>query len=94
MEPRQIPDNKLDVEGIGTQPSYCPPDRCRAERPLDDMAEKLLTEGDTDGYSCTPEYKGGSFIPSKPMIAATKDRMPVFAVKKLKRKHRKRVSAS
>lgn len=60
----------------------------------DDMAEKLLTEGDTDGYSCTPEYKGGSFIPSKPMIAATKDRMPVFAVKKLKRKHRKRVSAS
>ncbi len=44
----------------------------------DDMVEDLLRQGKVSGYSCTPEYKGKSFIPCKLTVEATKDKEPVF----------------
>ena len=44
----------------------------------DDMVEELLVQGKVSGYSCTPEYKGKSFVPSKLTIVASKDKEPVF----------------
>ena len=38
----------------------------------DDMVEKLLVEDKVNGYSCSPAYKGSSFIPSKIEITAKK----------------------
>ncbi len=47
-------------------------DRC------DKIIEGLLIEEKVNQYSCTPEYKGDSFIPSAIIIAATMDDQPVF----------------
>lgn len=44
----------------------------------DDMVEDLLVQGKVSGYSCTPVYKGKSFVPSKITITASKDGRPVF----------------
>lgn len=44
----------------------------------DDMVANLISQGKVNGYSCTPEYKGRSFIPSKIQIVAKKDGSPVF----------------
>jgi len=41
--------------------------------------EKLLTEGKVNGYACTPQYKGNSFVPSKIEVTAKKDGQPVFS---------------
>ena len=44
----------------------------------DDMVEQLLIEGKVNGYSCTPEYKDKSFVPSKLNITAKKGGEAVF----------------
>ncbi len=36
----------------------------------DDMVENLLRQGKVTGYSCTPEYKGKSFVPCKLTVEA------------------------
>ena len=42
------------------------------------MVEELLVKGQVNGHSCTPEYKGKSFIPSKLHVEARKDGNTVF----------------
>lgn len=44
----------------------------------DDMVETLLMEEKVNGYTCSPEYKGKSFVPSKIQLVAKKDGQPVF----------------
>lgn len=44
----------------------------------DDIVEELLIQEKVNGYLCTPEYKGNSFIPSKISLVAKKDGIPVF----------------
>ena len=44
----------------------------------DDMVESLLRQDKVNGYSCIPQYKGDSFIPSELTIVAKKDGEPVF----------------
>lgn len=44
----------------------------------DDMVEDLLVQGKVNGYSCTPQYKGKSFVPSDITIVAKKDGEAVF----------------
>lgn len=44
----------------------------------DDMVEDLLVQGKVKGYSCTPQYKGKSFVPSDITIVAKKDGEAVF----------------
>lgn len=58
---------------------FVPPAVVALKDRYDDMVEKLLMEGKVNGYSCTPEYKGHSFVPSKIQIVAKKDGEPVFS---------------
>jgi len=58
---------------------FVPPVAVTLKDRYDDMVEKLLTEGKVNGYSCTPEYKGNSFVPSKIEVVAKKDGQPVFS---------------
>lgn len=44
----------------------------------DDMVENLLRQEKVSSYSCMPEYKGDSFVPSKVVIEATMKDEPVF----------------
>jgi hypothetical protein len=44
----------------------------------DNIVEDLLVQEKVNGYSCTPEYKGKSFIPSKLTVIARKDGKDVF----------------
>ena len=44
----------------------------------DDMIEDLLLQEKVSSYSCTPEYKGNSFIPARLVIKAGKDGADVF----------------
>ena len=44
----------------------------------DDMVENLLVQGKVNAYSCTPQYKGKSFVPSELTIEAKKEGEPVF----------------
>lgn len=44
----------------------------------DDIVEELLIQEKVNGYLCTPEYKGNSFIPSKISLVAKKDGIPIF----------------
>lgn len=57
---------------------YVPPVIVELKDRYDDIVEDLLVQGKVSGYSCTPEYKGNSFIPSKLTIVASKDGSPVF----------------
>ena len=42
------------------------------------MVEQLLRQGKVNGYACTPEYKGDSFVPSRITVEAKMDGKPVF----------------
>lgn len=44
----------------------------------DDIVEDLLDQGKINGYSCTPTYKGNSFVPSELTIIARNNREDVF----------------
>ncbi len=57
---------------------YVPPVIVELKDRYDDIVEDLLVQGKVSGYSCTPEYKGNSFIPSKLTIVASKDGEAVF----------------
>uniref|UniRef100_UPI0040575FF0 hypothetical protein n=1 Tax=Acetatifactor sp. TaxID=1872090 RepID=UPI0040575FF0 len=57
---------------------FAPPVVVELKDRYDDMVEDLLVQGKVSGYSCTPEYKGDSFIPAKLTIVASKDGTPVF----------------
>lgn len=57
---------------------FVPPVVVELKDRYDDMVEDLLVQGKVSGYSCTPEYKGNSFVPSKLTIVASKDKEPVF----------------
>ena len=48
-------------------------DRC------DDFIEKMVIEEKVQGYSCNPEYKGNSFIPSKIKVVVTNEGKEVFS---------------
>ena len=57
---------------------YVPKDIVALKDRYDDMVESLLRQGKINGYSCTPQYKGQSFVPSELTIEAKKDGEPVF----------------
>lgn len=57
---------------------FVPPFAAELKDRYDDMVEDLLSQDRVDGYSCTPEYKGNSFVPSKIQVTAKKDGKPVF----------------
>ena len=57
---------------------FAPKEVVKLKDRYDDMVEDLLRQGKVSGYSCTPEYKGKSFIPCKLTIEASKDKEPVF----------------
>lgn len=57
---------------------YVPPAAVTLKDRCDDMVEELLRQGKVNGYTCTPEYKGASFVPSKITVAAKMDGQPVF----------------
>ena len=44
----------------------------------DDIVEESLVQEKVNGYSCTPEYKGNSFISSKICLVAKNDGNPIF----------------
>lgn len=44
----------------------------------DDMVEELLKQEKVNGYECTPEYKGKSFIPCSLTVVAKKNGQEVF----------------
>lgn len=54
---------------------------CELKDRYDDMVKQLLVEGKVNGYSCTPEYKGRSFISSKIQISASYNGKEVFKEK-------------
>lgn len=57
---------------------FVPPAVVALKDRYDDMVEDLLVQEKVSGYSCTPEYRGNSFVPSKITIVASKDKAPVF----------------
>jgi len=57
---------------------FVPPIIAELKERYDNMVEELLMQGKINGYSCTPEYKEDSFIPSKLSIEAKKDGESVF----------------
>lgn len=57
---------------------FVPPVVVELKDRYDDMVEDLLVAGKVNGYSCSPQYKGKSLIPSAITIAAKKDGNPVF----------------
>lgn len=57
---------------------YVPPVIVELKDRYDDIVEDLLVQGKVSGYSCTPEYKGNSFILSKLTVVASKDGEAVF----------------
>lgn len=57
---------------------YVTPEIVQLKDRYDDMVEELVDAGKVDGYSCSPEYKGNSFIPSKLTIVAKMSGEPVF----------------
>lgn len=44
----------------------------------DDIVEELLVQEKVNGYSCTLEYKGNSFILSKICLVVKNDGNPIF----------------
>ena len=56
-----------DVRNIVYVPNFVVEAKISADRTV----RKLLEEGLADNYSCSPEYKGKSFIPSKLIINGT-----------------------
>lgn len=57
---------------------YVPPAAVALKDRYDDMVEELLRQEKVNGYTCTPEYKGASFVPAKITVAAKMDGQPVF----------------
>lgn len=57
---------------------FVPPFVVELKDRYDDMVEGLLVQDMVNGYECTPEYRGRSFVPSKIQITAKKDGNPVF----------------
>lgn len=57
---------------------YVPPVAAALKDRYDDMVEELLLQAKVNGYSCSPEYKGGSFVPSKLIITASQEGKDVF----------------
>lgn len=57
---------------------FVPPVVVELKDRYDDVVEELLVEGKVNGYSCTPEYKGNSFVPAKLTVVAKKDGEPIF----------------
>ena len=45
---------------------------------LPNPVQQLLRQGKVNGYACTPEYKGDSFVPSRITVEAKMDGRPVF----------------
>lgn len=60
---------------------FVPPFVCELKDRYDDMVKQLLVEGKVNGYSCMPEYKGRSFIPSTIQISASYNGKVVFQEK-------------
>lgn len=57
---------------------FVPPVIVELKERYDDMVEQLLRQNKVSSYSCIPEYKGKSLIPSRLTIIAGKDGMAVF----------------
>lgn len=58
---------------------FVPPAVVKIKDGYDDIVEDLLVQGKISGYSCTPEYKGKSFIPCRlTIIASNKEKEAVF----------------
>ena len=57
---------------------FVPPVVVELKDRYDDMVEELLVQGKVSSYSCTPEYKGESFIPFRLKIVAGKDGEDIF----------------
>ncbi|MDR2024338.1 MAG: hypothetical protein LBQ71_14090 [Hungatella sp.] len=57
---------------------FVPPAVVEIKDRYDNMVEDLLRQDKINGYACTPEYKGKSFVPSKLRIVAGKDGKDVF----------------
>ena len=57
---------------------WVPPAAVELKDRWDGMVEQLLRQGKVNGYACTPEYKGDSFVPSRITVEAKMDGKPVF----------------
>ena len=57
---------------------WVPPAAVELKDRWDGMVEQLLRQGKVNGYACTPEYKGDSFVPSRITVEAKMDGRPVF----------------
>ena len=57
---------------------YVPIGINKIKESYDNTIAKLLRQGKVETYSCTPEYKGESFIPSKITIISGKDENVIF----------------
>lgn len=57
---------------------FAPPVIVELKERYDDMIEQLHRQDKVSSYSCIPEYRGKSTIPSKLTIIAGKDGMAVF----------------
>jgi len=57
---------------------FVPPVIVELKERYDDMVENLHRQDKVSSYSCIPEYRGRSTIPSKLTIIAGKDGMAIF----------------
>jgi len=57
---------------------YVPPVVVELKDRYDSIVEDLLIQEKVNGYSCTPTYKGESFVPLALTIIARKDGRDVF----------------
>lgn len=57
---------------------FVPPVAVALKDRCDDMVEDLLRQEKVNGYQCTPEYQGTSFVPTAVTVIAKMDGKPVF----------------
>lgn len=81
LQPLYLMPLRFNGEESARNRLFVPPVVVELKDRYDDMVEDLLVKGHVNGYSCTPEYKGKSFIPSSLTVVARKDGQDVFTQK-------------
>lgn len=78
LEPLYLMPLRFQGEEVAHNRVFVPPFVVELKERYDDMVEQLLVEGKVNGYSCSPQYIGQSFVPSQIQIIAKLDGTPIF----------------
>ncbi len=78
LSPLYLMPLKFNGEASERNRLFVPPFAVELKDRCDHIVETLFVRNKVNGYSCTPTYKGKSFVPSQVTVIARKDDKDVF----------------